>query len=85
MECKDGLKNECRFPQSAYLKICSKQTFHKAKTELIENGFITEFSFRTIANIYRLSDDWKLDIIPQREPEYHDICEFKRGVKKLDK
>lgn len=84
LECKSGSRTKCTFPKSAYSKITTKATFHKAKRELLENGFIKEIPFRTKRCIYCLSDDWMLDEIPKREPEYHDISEYEKlleGIK----
>lgn len=81
LECKNGKRTCCTFPHSAYSKLTTKASFHKAKRELIENGFITEACFKTKACIYYLSDDWKLEVIPDREPEYHDISEYDRLLK----
>lgn len=72
----------CKFPYSAYSKLCSKPTFIKCKRELIENGFIIEkASYRTTSNIYQLCGDWKSEVIPKREPEYHDISEHDKLLK----
>lgn len=82
IECgRDDSRTRCTFPNSAYKKICSKQTFIRCKRELIENGFIREYAFRTTSNIYYLCDDWKLDVMPKKEPEYHDITEHKKLLK----
>lgn len=88
LACNKGNKCRCVFPKSAYEKITTKATFHKAKKELIENGFITEITCRTNYCIYTLSEDWKLDVIPKREPiivsdrEYRQIL---KGVKNWTK
>lgn len=86
LACNKGNKCRCVFPKSAYMKITSQPTFHKAKKELIENGFITEISCKTKMSIYTLSGDWMLDEIPRRETrilsdkEYDQIV---KGVKKI--
>lgn len=48
-----------QYPQSAYKKIVSPDTFHKAKQQLIEHGFITEERYAASRNTYYLSDKWK--------------------------
>lgn len=79
IECgKDGSRTKCTFPKSAYIRLCSKPTFIKCKRELIENGFIKEIAFRTRSNIYKLCGNWKLDVIPKGEPEYHDVSEYEK-------
>lgn len=84
LECKNGQRTSCIFPYSAYKNITTKPSFQKAKKELIINGFIIEkMHFQNRSTVYSLCDDWKLDAIPDREPEYHDISEYKRMVKMI--
>lgn len=86
LACNKGNMTRCIFPKSAYEKITTKPTFHKAKKELIENGFIYEMSCWARPSIYTLSDAWMLDEIPRQEPifltekQYDQII---KGIKNL--
>ena len=77
LECNGNSRTTCKYPHSRYIRICTKQTFIKAKRELIENGFIEEIHFPKRASIYKLCDDWKLDVIPDKEPTAYDVSKYK--------
>jgi len=49
------------YPFSFYKNRMAKETFVRAKKELIDNGFITERQMKNLRkpNIYRFSFDWK--------------------------
>ena len=47
------------FPHSAYTKLVSKDSFVRARSQLIESGFIVEMErYRTRPTVYSLSSDW---------------------------
>ena len=52
-------QNKFYYPESEAIKHMSKDAFHKAKKQLIENGFITALNYRTQKTEYSLSDKWK--------------------------
>ena len=78
LDCNKGSRTKCTFPYSAYSKITDKNTFHKAKRQLIDNGFIKEVVSRTKPCIYILCDYWKHDSIPKEETKIISDKEHKR-------
>ncbi|WP_317854164.1 hypothetical protein [Chakrabartyella piscis] len=64
MRLEAGGKLEFEFSVSKYSKLMAKNTFFKAKKELIDAGFIDEVSNRKnlrLPNIYRFSNRWYVD------------------------
>ena len=76
MNCNKDYRDRCKFPKSAYINRCSKQAFHKAICDLNEAGFIEIVCCQKRANIYFLSEDWKLEIVPRKETKYVSPSEY---------
>ena len=59
---ESGGHMEFKFPWAKAKQICSKESFQRAKAELIEEGFIVEKqnnANRRKANVYAFSTGWK--------------------------
>ncbi len=62
MLLESGGKREFVFPMSKYKALAGKSNFQRAKSELIEKGFIRELQNNANLrkpNIYEFSDAWK--------------------------
>lgn len=62
MMMEAGGNKDFTFPCNKYINYMSKQTFFKARTELVNHGFITiKQNNRNLrkSNIYSFSDGWK--------------------------
>jgi len=56
--------NELRFGHASVKDVMSASTYHKAKAELIRNGFIDMVSpgeFKNVKAVFALSDRWRQD------------------------
>ena len=55
-------KKEFSFPHKIYKELFSNQTFISARKELIDKGFLSEFTTqapRKKANVYKFSGEWR--------------------------
>lgn len=67
MLLESGGKREFTFPRSKSKQLMASSTFHKAKAELIEKGFIKEKRNNANLrkpNVYEFSADWQKKIPP---------------------